>query len=194
MVLLPAVPADFNIGLATRSRGEGMIPYSRPTLNMTSTKIDWSFNKIAKLADSADLAEMLFPGNRNQQHAFLVVWLSQKWADHRMVPNIAGVTRKHGISRRTFERVRAKLRRLGLIDHVSRFNSQHGYREGWALSSRFERSLRNLADKLAELRDAERGSREKDEMLLEFARVHRDIHMNAEPIPMHDQIEQGDET
>ena len=157
---------------------------------MTSTKIAWSFNKIAKLADSADLAEMLFPGNRNQQHAFLVLWLSLKWADHRMVPNLASVTRQHGISRRTFERVRAKLRRIGLIDHVSRFNAQHGYREGWVLSTRFQRSLSQLAAKAAELADPERGSRDKDEMLLEFARVRRDSCRNAEAIPIHDQTEQ----
>lgn len=188
------MPADFDIGLATGSRGEGMIPYSRPTLNMTSTKIEWSFNKIAKLADSADLAEMLFPGNRNQQHAFLVLWLSLKWADHRMVPNLATVTRKHGISRRTFERVRAKLRRLGLIDHVSRFNSQHGYREGWVLSTRFQRSLIQLSHKVTELADPGRGSREKDEMLLDFARVRRDNHRVVEATPTHDQNAQGDDT
>jgi hypothetical protein len=157
---------------------------------MTSTKIDWSFNKIAKLADSADLAEMLFSGNRNQQHAFLVLWFSLKWGDHRMVPNIAGVTRKHGISRRTFERVRAKLRRLGLIDHVSRFNAQHGYREGWVLSTRFQRSLSQLAAKTAALADPERGPREKDEMLLEFARVRRNCSRNADAIPIYDPIEQ----
>jgi hypothetical protein len=157
---------------------------------MTSTKIDWSFNKIAKLVDSADLAEMLFPGNRNQQHAFLVLWFSLKWGDHRMVPNLAGVTRQHGISRRTFERVRAKLRRLGLIDRVSRFNARHGYREGWVLSTRFQRSLSQFAAKAAELADSERGSREKDEMLLEFARVRRDSRRNAGAIPIPDQTEQ----
>ena len=157
---------------------------------MTSTKIAWSFNKIAKLADSADLAEMLFPGNRNQQHAFLVLLISLKWADQRMVPNLASVTRQHGVSRRTFERVRAKLRRIGLIDHVSRFNARHGYREGWVLSTRFEHSLKTLADKIEHLKDPAIGSREKDEMLLDFARVRRDCRRNAEAIPIHDQIEQ----
>jgi len=161
---------------------------------MTSTKIDWSFNKIAKLADSADLAEMLFPGNRNQQHAFLVLWLALKWADHHMVPNVADVAQKHGVSRRTAERVRAKLRRMGLIDRVSRFNSQYGYREGWVLSTRFERSLRTLADKLAELKDTDRGSREKDELLLDYAKVRRDSHRAAGPWSTHDQIQQGDRT
>jgi hypothetical protein len=184
------VPPGFNIALTTRSRGEGRIPYPRPTLNMTSTKIDWSFNKIAKLADSADLAEMLFPGNRNQQHAFLVLWISLKWADHRMVPNLASVVRKSGVSRRSFERVRAKLRRLGLIDHVSRFNARHSYREGWVVSTRFQRSLNQLAAKAAELADPGQGSREKDEMLLDFARVRRDSRRNAEAIPIHDPIEQ----
>lgn len=156
---------------------------------MTFTKIEWSFNKIAKLADSTDLAEMLFPGNRNQQHAFLVLWFTLKWADHRMVPNLATVARKHRISKRTLERVRAKLRRLGLIDRVSRFNSQHGYLEGWVLSARFERSLKTLADKLAELKVGERGSREKDEMLLDYARVRRDNHWPTEAIPLPDQNE-----
>lgn len=183
------MPADFNIALITRSRGEGRIQSARPTLNMTSTKIEWSFNKIAKLVDSADLAEMFFPGNRNQQHAFLVLWLELKWADHRMVPNLSSVANEHGVSKRTLERTRAKLRRMGLIDHVSRFNAQHGYREGWVLSTRFERSLRALADKLAELKDAEHGSREKDKMLLEFARIRRDNNRAAGAIPDHDQLE-----
>ena len=157
---------------------------------MTSTKIAWSFNKIAKLADSADLAEMLFSGNRNQQHAFLVLWFSLKWGDHRMVPNLASVVRKSGVSRRTLERVRAKLRRLGLIDHVSRFNARHGYREGWLLSTRFEHSLKNLADRIERLKDPTIGSQEKDEMLLEFARVRRDSRRDAEVAPIHDQTEQ----
>ncbi len=63
-----------------------------------------------------------------------------KWADHHMVPNLGEVAREHGITRRTLERVRAKMRRMGLIDHVSRFNASHGYREGWVLSNRFERA------------------------------------------------------
>lgn len=140
---------------------------------MTSTRIELSFNRIARLADSADLAELLFPGNRNQQHAFLAVWLSLKWADHHMVPNLGDVAAQHRISKRTIERVRAKMRRMGLIDHVSRFNANHGYREGWILSNRFERGLRELADKLAGLKDSTNSSRDKDTMLLEFAEAHR---------------------
>lgn len=136
---------------------------------MTSTKIDLSFNKVARLTDLADLAELLFPGNRNQQHAFLVVFIALKWADHRMVPNLEAVTRQHGITRRTFQRVRAKIRRLGLIDRVSRFNVNYGGREGWVLSGRLERCLRMLAEQIAKLKDAHEGSKEKDMLMIEFA-------------------------
>jgi hypothetical protein len=140
---------------------------------MTSTRIEISFNRIARLNDAADLAELLFPGNRNQQHAFLAVWIALKWADHSMVPNLGDVARQHDISRRTLERVRAKMRRMGVIDHVSRFSARLGYREGWILSSRFENSLRQLADRVADLAKPSWGSRDKDTLLLEFAEARR---------------------
>ena len=129
------------------------------------------------MADLADLAEMLFPGNRNQQHAFLAVWILLKWADHCMVPNLGNVASGHGISRRTLERVRAKMRRMGLIDHVSRFNAKHGCREGWILSSRFENSLRQLAEKVESMKQPSR-SKEKELLLLELADARREAARN----------------
>ena len=74
-----------------------------------------------------------------------------------MVPNLEAVAREHGITRRTLERVRAKMRRMGLIDHVSRFNASYGGREGWVLSGRFERSLRLLAEQTGKLKDSYTG-------------------------------------
>lgn len=140
---------------------------------MTCTRIELAFNKIARLSDASDLAELLFPGNRNQQHAFLAVWFSLKWSGTSLVPNLSEPAQEYAVSRRTLERVRAKLRRLGLIDHVSRFNARHGYREGWVVSPRFEHSLRQLADKVAALRSARTESREKDELLLQLAAARR---------------------
>ena len=93
--------------------------------------------------------------------------------------NLAPLAEQHGISKRTLERVRAKLRRLGLIDHVSRFNAQHGYREGWVLSPRFARSLTLLADKVHEVSRPDAGAREKDHLLLDVARARRDVAMPA---------------
>jgi len=151
-----------------------------PRENMTSTRIELAFNKIARLNDASDLAELLFPGNRNQQHAFLVIWFSLTWAGTGLVPNLNEPAQQFGISRRTLERIRAKLRRLGLTDHVSRFNARHGYREGWVLSPRFEHSLQQLADKVVALRSAGTGSREKDELLLQLAAARRASATGAE--------------
>ncbi|MBA7657539.1 hypothetical protein ES703_65478 [subsurface metagenome] len=165
--------ADFNIGHFTGSRGQGHIHTQEPTLKMTSTRIELSFNKINRVTDLADLSELLFPGNRNQQHAFLVIWISLKWADDCIVPNLAIPAEKHGVSRRTLERVRAKMRRMGLIDHVSRFSAEWGYREGWVLSGRFERALRALADKIAQVKRPVTGAKDKDEFLLQLADTRR---------------------
>lgn len=136
---------------------------------MTSTRIEIAFNKIARIGDASDLAELLFPGNRNQQHCFLVLWFSLQSAGPELVPNLSEPAARHGISRRTLERVRAKLRRLGFIDHVSRFSARHGYREGWVLSTRFENSLRQLADRVAACRSTAGHVREKDELLINLA-------------------------
>jgi len=47
---------------------------------------------------------------------------------------------------RMLETVRSKMRRMGIIDHVSRFNRAYGYREGWVFSSRFCRTLKRLCE------------------------------------------------
>jgi hypothetical protein len=63
------------------------------------------------------------------------------------------------------ELVRAKMRRLGLIDHVSRFGQRHGYREGWVFSSRFAKSamaLSGLPDEFREVKDAKQEAKDRD--------------------------------
>jgi len=142
---------------------------------MTTSRIDFAYTKIVRLADISDLAEILFPGNRSHQHAFLVIWVTLKWQADAMVPNLADVMHKHGISRRTYERVRAKMRRVGLIDRVSRFHAGYGHREGWVLSSRFERALRQLATRVDELKDPTPSDKEKDYLLVTLARARRDV-------------------
>jgi len=84
------------------------------------------------------------------------------------VPNLAYLERKYNVSRRILQRARAKLSRLGMIEHVSYLNSRYGGQQGWKLSSRFEGALRQLADKAATFRDKNVSSEEKDNMLLQF--------------------------
>ena len=131
-----------------------------------STKIEFRHGRIGRIEDITDLVETFFPGNRNQQHAAARILLQLKHA-HRIVPNLAHLEQKYGISRRTLQRARAKLARLGLIEHVSWMNSRHGGQEGWRPSGRMSTALRQLADRIDGWRKDERRERhEKDEMLV----------------------------
>ncbi len=130
------------------------------------TKI--SFNHRKEISDYSDLVEILFPGNRNQQHAAACILFELKWADN-IVPNLVYIENKYSITRRILQRARAKLSRIGLIEHVSSFNSRYGGQAGWKLSSRFERALNLLAQKCARFRDTKISSKEKDSMLVGFA-------------------------
>ena len=138
------------------------------------TKIDFHHRRISQLSDFTELIEMLFPGNRNQQHAAACVFFELKWAD-AIVPNLAYLETKYGISRRVLQRARAKLSRLGLIEHVSYLNSRYGGQHGWRLSSRFETGLRQLAQRCSVLRDKATSSKEKDGIMLQLAGARCDV-------------------
>lgn len=126
------------------------------------TKI--SFNHRKDISDYSDLVGMLFPGNRNQQHAAVCIFFELKWANS-IVPNLAYLEKRYNISRRILQRTRAKLSRLGLIEYVSYLNSRYGGQYGWKLSSRFETALKQLAAKCAGFRDVKISSKEKELML-----------------------------
>ena len=133
-----------------------------------AAKIDASFNKVARIQDLDDLAAALFPGNRRHQHAFAAMFFVLKWSDG-VVADLRRCVLAHGVSKRVFERSRAKMRRLGLIDHVSRFNQRHGYREGWVLSNRFETSMESLIRRVQDLKATTgENRREKDRFAVEL--------------------------
>ena len=134
------------------------------------TKI--SFNHRKEISDYSDLVEMLFPSNRNQQHAAACILFELKWAEN-IVPNLVYIENKYNTSRRILQRARAKLSKLGLIEHVGYLNSRYGGQAGWKLSTRFERSLNQLAQKCADIRDTKTSSKEKDSMLVNFANARR---------------------
>ena len=134
------------------------------------TKI--SFNHRKEISDYSDLVEMLFPGNHNQQHVAACILFELKWADN-IVPNLVYIENKYSVSRRIMQRARAKLSRLGLIEHISCFNSRYGGQVGWKLSTRFEAALKRLANKCAVLRDKRNNSKEKDLMFVDFANAQR---------------------
>jgi hypothetical protein len=137
---------------------------------MEPTKIDFRCRRVFDVEDISDLAELLFPGNRNQQHVAACILFELKWAD-AIVPSLSPLENRYGISRRSLQRARAKLARLGLIEHASSLNARYGGQSGWKLSGRFAGALRKLADKVEQWADAKSPEkREKEEFLLEICR------------------------
>ena len=134
------------------------------------TKIDFNHRRVRQQDDITDLVEMLFPGNQNQQHAAARILLSLKGTDE-LAPSLTHLEQRHVISRRTLQRTRAKLSRLGLIEHVTWMNTRYGGREGWKLSGRMGTALRFLADKIDRWRKDDQPERIlKDEQLVELLR------------------------
>jgi DNA-binding HxlR family transcriptional regulator len=110
-----------------------------------STKITFVARRVGDIDDVTDLVAILFPGNANQQHAAARILLMLKAAD-APVASFGGLERQYGISRRTLQRTRAKLARLGLIEYASALSSRYGGKQGWRLSSRMSTAVRQLAD------------------------------------------------
>ena len=117
-----------------------------------STKIDFRYRKISDLWDFTGLIEILFPANRSQQYAASCIFFELKWADG-LIASTKYMETQYSITRRTLQRTRAKLSRMGLIEHISYLNSRHGGKQGWKLSSRFETALKLLADRCFCFRD-----------------------------------------
>lgn len=135
-----------------------------------STKVDLRYRRVEQMADVTDLVAMLFPGNRNQQHAAARILLELRAASG-ILPSLSFLEKQHDISRRTLQRTRAKLSRLGLIERVSWMNKRYHGQAGWKLSGRMTTALRSLAEKIDCWRtnDSPQRSR-KDEQLVDLLR------------------------
>jgi hypothetical protein len=162
------------MALTAKSRNEGSILHKKAGVRLQMTEYcKISFNHRKEISDYSDLVETLFPGNRNQQHAAICVLFELKWADG-LVPNLSYQEKRYDISRRILQRSRAKLTRLGLIEHISSFNKRYGGQAGWKLSTRFERGLNQLAKKVDGFRDIKSSSKDKDRMMVSFADARRE--------------------
>ena len=93
-----------------------------------------------------ELARILFPGNRNHQRIFLAIFIELKYAPDQFLPSLTPLCDQYGFSLRMIETVRSKMRRMGIIDHVCRFNAANGYREGWVFSKRFPKAMVRMSE------------------------------------------------
>ena len=129
------------------------------------TKIDFHHRRVRRMDDLTDVVEMLFPGNRNQQHAAARILIALKGAS-TPVPSLKPLEDQYDISRRILQRTRAKLSRLGLIERVTWMNRRYAGQEGWLLSGRFGTALRHLADRIDHWRHDEGPRKIEKENLL----------------------------
>jgi hypothetical protein len=130
-----------------------------------STKIEFNHNRIPRIETIDQFAELLFPGNRNHQRLCLAIFIELKYADNQFLKSLEWVAEKYSFSNRVLEEVRAKMRRMGLIDHVSRFKVSTGYREGWVFSNRFWKSamlLAELPERFRDPKDSKQEARDRD--------------------------------
>jgi hypothetical protein len=138
---------NFNISKKPAYPFEGPILIKKVGVkNITNTKVELSCNKIARIQGLDELAKVLFPGNQKHQKIFLAIFIELKYAPAEFLPSLLPLGDRYDFSPRMLETVRSKMRRMGLIDHVSRFNKTYGYREGWVFSNRFSRALIRLAE------------------------------------------------
>lgn len=109
-----------------------------------------------------DLARIFFPDNLNHRKAFVAIWLEIKYADNQFLPSCRDIYKVYGLTSRTLEIVRAKLKKMGVIKRISHFNPAYGMQSGWMFSERFASCLIVLAKAVKERQQSiERGLDEK---------------------------------
>jgi hypothetical protein len=132
--------------------------------NIPNTKIEASYNKIERMKGLDDLARILFPGKRNHQRIFLAIFIELKYSSDQFLPSLAPLCDQYDLPPRMLETVRSKMRRMGIIDHVCRFNAITGYREGWVFSKRFPKAMVRISEAVESFKEGkDPHQREKDE-------------------------------
>jgi hypothetical protein len=136
---------------------------------ISSTKIEISYNKIERISGLDDLARILLPGNRKHQRIFLAIFIELKYASDQFLPSLIFLCDQYGFSPRMLETVRSKMRRMGIIDHVCRFNAKAGYREGWVFSKRFPKAMVRISEVMESFKeDQDPHQKEKDNDLFRY--------------------------
>ena len=107
----------------------------------TSTKIEINKDKIYRITDPIQLAEIFFPAkNANQKRAaFLAIFFEIKNGKDQKLDTTDHIANKYGLSQSSITKARTKMTRIGLIKK----------RDGnWIYSSVFGKTLKNLISKI----------------------------------------------
>lgn len=95
----------------------------------------------------------------------MAIFIEIKYAPGEFLPTLLPLCEKYHFSPRMLEATRSKMRRIGIVDHVSRFNKANGYREGWVFSNRFFHSMNTLSTfsrNIKQRKDARQEEKDRD--------------------------------
>ena len=88
----------------------------------TRTKIEISPAIVRHISGLDDLARIIFPDTRMHRHAFIAIWVELKYAERQFLPTLTLLCSKHDISERVLDTVRARMKKMGILQRVSHFN------------------------------------------------------------------------
>ena len=137
----------------------------RPAYGSISTKIEVNKDRIYRISDPIQLAEIFFPAKNAHQKraAFLAIFFELKNAPGQRLTTTDHVAAKYGLSPSAITKSRAKMARIGLVRR----------RDGnWVFSSVFAKSLKNLTRKLRSFQTPadNQDQMEKEEFFIEIAK------------------------
>ena len=106
-----------------------------------SDKIEVNKDKIYRISDPIQLAEIFYPAKNAHQRraAFLAIFFEIKNARNQRLDSTDYISEEYKLSQSTVNKARTKMSRLGLI------RKREGY---WIFSTVFVRSLENLIKKI----------------------------------------------
>lgn len=113
----------------------------RQVKTAVSDKIEVNKDKIYRISDPIQLAEIFFPAKNAHQKraAFLAIFFEIKNAKDQKLGTTDHIAKKYGLRPSSITKSRTKMSRIGLI------GKRNGY---WIFSSVFFKSLENLARKI----------------------------------------------
>ena len=127
----------------------------RPAREPISTKIEFNKDRIYRISDPIQLAEIFFPA-KNAQHkraAFLAIFFEIKNAKDQKLDTTDHIAKKYGLGQSSVTKARTKMTRIGLI------RKRDGY---WIYSSVFGKTLKNLITKIEAYQIPAQTNQEKD--------------------------------
>ena len=137
----------------------------RQAQTVVSDKIEVNKDKIYRISDPIQLAEIFFPSKNacNRRAAFLAIFFEIKNANNQRIESTDYIAGKYGLSQSSIIKARVKMSRIGLI------RKRDGF---WIFSTVLGKSLENLIKKIESYRAPAQSEdlKERERIFVELAK------------------------